>query len=298
MKKVFSALSVLAAVLAIGFGVSGCKSSVEESYSIGVESPANGHVTASAETAKAGDEITLTVSWKNILVRPGVVQKLDTIIVKDADGNSVTVTTVSEGEKYSFTMPASIVTVSVNTVLVSLGSSFNVVVPDTMDGTLTLETLTGPYGCIVSVSESFEQGSKLSFVYPGDTVTVTVKCTEEGYESSAISVKDADGEEVEITETAEKDKYTFIMPASDVTVSAVYYYEFDGTDAVVELPEGTGGTAGDKWNYVNFGDWPQTIKANSVTVDETRRVLIGAYTYFRQVLQGGANQVACTYGQL
>ena len=56
--------------------------------------------------------------------------------------------------------------------------------------------------------------------------------------------------------------------------------EFKGTPYTV-LPSGTDGTVGKGGTYVLFGDWPQTIKANSVTVDESKYAVMGAYTYYK-----------------
>ncbi len=56
--------------------------------------------------------------------------------------------------------------------------------------------------------------------------------------------------------------------------------EFKGTPYTV-LPYGTDGTVGKSGTYVLFGDWPQTIKANSVTVDESKYAVMGAYTYYK-----------------
>lgn len=55
-------------------------------------------------------------------------------------------------------------------------------------------------------------------------------------------------------------------------------YQFHNT--VTYLAEGTGGSAGIEATYVYFGDWPQTIKAESVTVDETKSVTMGSMTYY------------------
>ncbi len=55
---------------------------------------------------------------------------------------------------------------------------------------------------------------------------------------------------------------------------------FTGTD-YTPLPAGTDGTAGKNASYVLFGDWPQTIKADSVTVDETKSVMMGDFTYYK-----------------
>lgn len=54
----------------------------------------------------------------------------------------------------------------------------------------------------------------------------------------------------------------------------------DLTSGVVILPSGTDGTAGTDATYVLFGDWPQTIKAPHVTVDETQSEVHGLFTYY------------------
>jgi|GEM_PF-1216664 hypothetical protein len=40
-------------------------------------------------------------------------------------------------------------------------------------------------------------------------------------------------------------------------------------------------SAGASGKYIYFGDWPQTIKAASVTVDETKTMTQGAFTYYK-----------------
>ena len=55
-------------------------------------------------------------------------------------------------------------------------------------------------------------------------------------------------------------------------------YQFHST--VTCLAEGTDGSAGTEATYCTFGDWPQTIKAESVTVDETKSVTMGSMTYY------------------
>ena len=52
-------------------------------------------------------------------------------------------------------------------------------------------------------------------------------------------------------------------------------------DTVESLPAGTDGTLGTSGTYVYFGDWPQTIKASSVTVDETVNMTMGDFTYYK-----------------
>ena len=55
-------------------------------------------------------------------------------------------------------------------------------------------------------------------------------------------------------------------------------YQFHST--VTYLAAGTDGSAGTGATYCIFGDWPQTIKAGSVTVDETKSVTRGSMTYY------------------
>ena len=47
------------------------------------------------------------------------------------------------------------------------------------------------------------------------------------------------------------------------------------------LPSGTDGTAGTSATYALFGDFPQTIKASAVTVDETKTFTMGGQTYYK-----------------
>lgn len=55
---------------------------------------------------------------------------------------------------------------------------------------------------------------------------------------------------------------------------------FAGTP-YTELPAGTDGSVGKSGKYVLFGDWPQTIKAENVTVNESKYVVVGAHTYYK-----------------
>ena len=57
-------------------------------------------------------------------------------------------------------------------------------------------------------------------------------------------------------------------------------HEFVGTPYTV-LPAGTDGSVGKSGTYVLFGDWPQTIKAANVTVDESQIAVAGAHTYYK-----------------
>ena len=56
--------------------------------------------------------------------------------------------------------------------------------------------------------------------------------------------------------------------------------EFVGTPYTA-LPAGTDGSVGTGGTYVLFGDWPQTIMAAGVTVDESKVAVVGAHTYYK-----------------
>lgn len=56
-------------------------------------------------------------------------------------------------------------------------------------------------------------------------------------------------------------------------------YKFHETITV--LPKGTDGTVGTDGVYVYFGDWPQTIKADDVTIDEEESIIMGSNIYYK-----------------
>ena len=56
-------------------------------------------------------------------------------------------------------------------------------------------------------------------------------------------------------------------------------YEFHST--VTVLPKGTDGSAGTDATYVYFGDWPQTIKDPSVTINEKKTMKMGPNVYYK-----------------
>ncbi len=77
----------------------------KQTYAITVASAANGSVTADKASAYSGQTVTLTVS-------PSDGYKLESLAVKDANGDDVTATASSDKTTYTFTMPASAVTVT------------------------------------------------------------------------------------------------------------------------------------------------------------------------------------------
>ena len=143
-----------------------------------------------------------------------------------------------------------------------------------------------PTSYTVGISTGIENGSVSAdrqTAQKGQTVTLTLAANA-GYQFGSVSVKDASNNGVETTAVTAGTKYTFVMPESNVTVSASFSPEislsFTGTPYTI-LDAGTTGTAGTAWTYAKFGDWPQTVKADSVTVDETKSVVVGAYTYYK-----------------
>lgn len=77
----------------------------KQTYAITVASADNGSVTADKASAYSGQTVTLTVS-------PADGYKLESLAVKDANGDDVTATASSDKTTYTFTMPASAVTVT------------------------------------------------------------------------------------------------------------------------------------------------------------------------------------------
>ncbi|WP_026528314.1 InlB B-repeat-containing protein [Butyrivibrio sp. VCD2006] len=177
-------------------------------YSVTVSSASNGSAASNKTTANKGDTVSITTT-------PASGYETDVVTVKDASGSSVTVS--GSGDNYGFTMPASNVTVSATFKLKSY--------------TISISSATG--GSVVSNKETASKG---------DTVILTVTANNE-YEIGTVSVKDADGGNVSITEEpltmnadssgtgsgvddeqgdTDKKKYSFTMPAKNVTVSATF----------------------------------------------------------------------------
>ena len=205
-------------------------------YNVSVSpSPSSGGtVVPSVSKAKPGTVVTLSVS-------PESGYRLSTIFVKNENGNELEKTTVTEGAKYTFTMPDSNVSVSAEYALID----YSVVVP----------------GNIVFG----ELRSDITSANKENVVTLTPEA-DGGYVLASVSVKDSDGNPVSTTLSGSN--YTFTMPASDVTVKAFFVKKF--TEAVTTIDA----------SHVYFGDWPQSIMPSSVTIDESITTVRGGYTYY------------------
>ena len=86
-------------------GSSGGHSSGSTAYTITVEDSRNGAVTADRKTASAGTTVTLTV-------KPDQGWTLETLTATNSNGKEIDLNIVKVGEKYTFKMPASNVTVT------------------------------------------------------------------------------------------------------------------------------------------------------------------------------------------
>ena len=93
-----------------------------------------------------------------------------------------------------------------------------------------------PKSYAVGISEGIENGSVSAdkqTAQKGQTVTLTLTANA-GYKFGSISVKDASNNSVETTAVTAGTKYTFVMPESNVTVSATFTLEgITGSDVFI-----------------------------------------------------------------
>ncbi|MFR6220616.1 MAG: SpaA isopeptide-forming pilin-related protein [Anaerococcus sp.] len=153
-----------------------------DKYNVEVEQTANGSVTAEPTSQEAGRTVNLTVT-------PKKGYKLETLTVKDSNGQTVQV------NNNSFTMPKGNVKIT---------ATF-VEDPEVMEYK-------------VNISENIENGSVTASptsAKKGETVTITAKAND-GFELSSITVTDRAGNPVQVTNNS------FTMPEGNVTVSATF----------------------------------------------------------------------------
>ena len=145
---------------------------------------------------------------------------------------------------------------------------------------VNLETQSATY--TIKFAEGIANGTvtaeKTAGIKAGENVSLTV-IPEDNYRLSSISVTDAAGNAVPAAADAtDGTKFSFTMPASDVTVKAVFEVIYRFHETVTSA--GTVVIDEKEFDLVYFGDWPQTIKAENVTVDEYKRVTIGSNIYY------------------
>lgn len=100
----FSTFELSGTVTYVAPSSGGGSSSSSRRYDVSAPSVKHGDVTVSPKTASKGDTVTITV-------KPDSGYELDTLTVKDASGSKIKVKDKGDG-KFTFTMPASKVTVS------------------------------------------------------------------------------------------------------------------------------------------------------------------------------------------
>ncbi len=166
------------------------------SYVIVSDGIENGTVEVSASVVHPGETVEISLT-------PAAGYTVGSVSVKDSEGNDVSVT------NNTFIMPESDVIVSAEfKKQTSGGSGGGGSAVDTTERAVTAaESADG------TVSVSPEKAKS------GSTVTVAVT-PDEGYKLDKLVVTDADGKT--ITVTAKDGKYTFTMPASEVSVKASF----------------------------------------------------------------------------
>lgn len=73
--------------------------------------------------------------------------------------------------------------------------------------------------------------------------------------------------------------FAFIFLLVLISFFPLYAQTFSETYFTL-LPAGTDGTAGTNAQYALFGDWPQSRQPYDVSVDESKSVQVGAFTYY------------------
>lgn len=185
-----------------------------KTYGIDTSSITNGAVTASvdgtnpAATAKAGDEVTLTVAPSEgyALANNGLTVNGGDVAVSGSNNN------------YTFTMPDEDVTVA---------ATF-----EAIDYTVTVNG--NGNGCTVTPSKTTD-------AHKGDTITLAVTVAE-GYELTSLTAADANGGAVTIDGSGATNR-SFTMPAANVTVTATFTQTtVTPTAYTLTLPEGVTAT--------------------------------------------------------
>lgn len=165
-------------------------------YNVKVMSAANGVVTATPANAQGGAKITLNVVSYNGY-------QLDSLQVTDSRGVAVSTSVLLNGD-YTFTMPASDVTVT---------PSFNYIsAPSVPAMTRKVKRTVSGMG---TIEVSCEEAT------PGTTITITAK-PESGHYLGIMRVEDSGGRSIALTKNA-AGEFQFVLPASNVTVYASFY---------------------------------------------------------------------------
>ncbi|MCR4925302.1 MAG: DUF6273 domain-containing protein [Clostridiales bacterium] len=159
---------------------------------------------------------------------------------------------------------------------------------DTPQGALTLtasatEITTSDTATTISVTATNSSGTDvtdaltwaLTIYYGSDTTAIATSATNSyNFLSTFPNGTYTMNVSVVYNGTTYSDNFTITKTVDSSAVSAP-------TGDYTPLPAGTDGSLGTSGTYVTFGLWPQTIKASSVTVDESDTKTAGAFTYYK-----------------
>ena len=167
-------------------------------YNVNVNTPDNGTVTATPTKAQAGTPITITTQADNGY-------ELDTLTVKDASSNPVTVT---DGQ---FTMPQSDVTVTATFKASGTGGNGGEPQPPQEPTQYFVDVRNAKNGSVSANPKRAEEGT-----------TITLTATPDlGYELNTLEVRKV-GTDTYLDVNVDGNQGQFTMPASDVMVTATF----------------------------------------------------------------------------
>lgn len=180
------------------------------------------NVTADKTTAYQGDTITLTATLSSTSNSPQIIWYKDGEVISNQTGTTLTVTesgvyyavvrvsqTGGDGAVYSEEKESNHVTC-------------------TIGGTAPSIPTTPTYANTVSDTENGKVTASPTRPKEGATVTITTT-PDKGYEVGSVSVTDADGKAVAVT-NAGNGKYTFKQPDSKVTIKVTFVWDNPFTD--------------------------------------------------------------------
>lgn len=284
-------------------------------YSVNIPANANGNVIASPATGVAGTEITLSnLPNAGYQFASYTVTDADGVLVTVTDGKftlpakNVSVTATFNAIYYNINVGTFVNgRVTANSTTATVGTSVTLTATPASGYQLSALVVIEEGGASVSLSGT---SNSRTFAMPAKNVTVTASFSainytitcgicEHGTVSSNLTTAIV-GTEVALantpnigwkllsytvlgmdSETIDAQNGKFIMSAKNVTVSAIFSEIPSASGAYTALPLGTDGSAGTNASYVNFGLYPQTIKASNVTIDDTQWKKMGNFLCYK-----------------
>lgn len=219
------------------------------------------------ETTIAAGTDTLTGLYEGTVMELTVQCASDTtakVTVTNPAEGSVTVTTVTEDQYYTFVMPGFDVMVTVD-----YDQKEN---PGDYVATLKVEDPDSVPGNSAKLKQGENESTDKLTVSRGSTVTVLVDCDSE-YDVE-VAVKNVNGNTYTVTTVTDRQEYTFVMPSSDVDV-IVTYTKAELHDAMLAVDKPAGGLADNaaKLSYVDgSGATVATEELNQATGNATSSI--------------------------